>query len=411
MTGTDTWATVDRAAELLRRGQTGPAAGLLAPVLGREPDNVEAWILMARVRLVLEDAAGALDAAGTALILAPHHAEALAVTSMALSELGRHPEAQAAAHRAVASEPDNPFWHDRVAWSLLTADTDTRQAERAAETAVRLDPGFAHFHVTHGVALEALGRRKQAREALLTALRLEPDNAAAHHQLATLQLNGRNVFATGELAGSAETFADALRIDPAQQESRLMLDVALRTFLVRTSYSLLLLVVVAARLHRMDLAPARAVVALGLLGLGWYAARYVGALSPTLRRYLWSVVTTGRQRTAAVGAALCTVVLLAVVAGPAAWAWPALGVAAVGALLVRVTTVSETNDHVRSAGIAVPYVLGTAVLVIIIVASGLLAALALVAGLSDGGSPPLVVAAGAGAIAGYTGFVLRRRRR
>jgi Flp pilus assembly protein TadD len=90
----------------------------------------------------------------------------------------------------VIDEPDNPFWHDRVAWALLTADRHLADAEQAARTAVGLDPNEAHYYFTHGVALDALGHTDQARQALLISLRLEPENPVAQHRLATL--DGRN---------------------------------------------------------------------------------------------------------------------------------------------------------------------------------------------------------------------------
>jgi tetratricopeptide (TPR) repeat protein len=403
---------LDRAAELLARDRAEEAAALLAPALGRHPEHVGSWVLMARIRLVLADAAGALDAAGTASALAPSDASALAVASMALTELGRHPEALSIAHRAVGCEPDNPYWHDRVAWALLAAETRLDEAERAARTAVELGPEVAHFHLTHGVALTEMGRRGPARQALLTALRLEPDNAVAQHLLAALDVDGRNVFAAGQLARAAEIFAGALRTDPRQHESRLMLDVALRTFLIRTAYLLFVVAAIAAKLRKVeDLGPTRICAAVGVLALVLYGLRFVGALSDTLRRHLWTVVTTGRQGAAATGAAVCAVLLLTVALGPASWALPLLAAAVFGALFVRIATTAETNDHVRAAGIAVPYVLGTATLWVIVVGTALMALLGLAAGLADGGPALLAVAVGFGAATLYTGSVLVRRRR
>ena len=49
-----------------------------------------------------------------------------------------------------------------------------------------LDPNEAHYYFTHGVALGALGHVDQARQALLTSLRLEPGNPEAKHRLDVL---------------------------------------------------------------------------------------------------------------------------------------------------------------------------------------------------------------------------------
>ena len=90
------------------------------------------------------------------------------------------------AYRAVIVEPKNPLWHDRVAWALLAADRQLADAEQAARTAIGLDPNEAHYYYTHGVALDALGHTDQARQALLTSLRMAPDNPGARHRLAVL---------------------------------------------------------------------------------------------------------------------------------------------------------------------------------------------------------------------------------
>ena len=92
------------------------------------------------------------------------------------------------AYRAVVADPRNALWHDRVAWALLSADRQIADAEQAARTAIGLDPTEAHYYYTHGVTLDALGHVDQARQALLTSLRMEPENPVAQHKLA--QLNG-----------------------------------------------------------------------------------------------------------------------------------------------------------------------------------------------------------------------------
>jgi cytochrome c-type biogenesis protein CcmH/NrfG len=177
---------VARAAALFERVDPGRAAALLETVLAADPDTAAGWILMARIRLVLDQVDAALDAAGRAITLVPEDPRPLATASRALTLLGRHDEAVAMAYRAVIVEPGNPLWHDRVAWALLAADRQTADAEQAARTAIGLDPDEAHYYFTHGVALDALGHADQARQALLTSLRLEPENPVAQHRLAVL---------------------------------------------------------------------------------------------------------------------------------------------------------------------------------------------------------------------------------
>jgi tetratricopeptide (TPR) repeat protein len=177
---------VARAAALFERVDPGKAAALLEKVLADDPGSAAGWILMARIRLVLDQNEAALDAGAKAIALAPEDPRPLATVSRALTLMGRHEEAVTMAYRAVIVDPKNPLWHDRVAWALLAADRQIGDAEQAARTAIGLDPNEAHYYFTHGVALDALGHADQARQALLISLRLEPENTVAQHRLAVL---------------------------------------------------------------------------------------------------------------------------------------------------------------------------------------------------------------------------------
>ncbi|GAA0536173.1 hypothetical protein GCM10010172_16930 [Paractinoplanes ferrugineus] len=183
---TPTTLGIARAAALFERLDVPNAIAMLEPVLAADPGSLDGWHLMARLRLAAGEAAAAFDAAGRAIALAPDNPRSLATASRALSLLGRHEEAVTTAYRAVIAEPMNPLWHDRVAWALIAADRQFADAEQAARTAIGLDPNEAHYYFTHGVTLDAMGHVDQARQALLTSLKMEPDNPIAQHRLAVL---------------------------------------------------------------------------------------------------------------------------------------------------------------------------------------------------------------------------------
>ena len=182
---------VARAAALFERVDPAKAAALLESVLADDPNSSAGWILMARIRLVLDQVEAGLDAAAKAIALAPEDPRPLATASRALTLMGRHEEEVTMAYRAVIVDPKNPLWHDRVAWALLAADRQIADAEQAARTAIGLDPNEAHYYFTHGVALDALGHADQARQAFLVSLKLEPENPVAQLRLAVL--NGEAV--------------------------------------------------------------------------------------------------------------------------------------------------------------------------------------------------------------------------
>ncbi|MEV6347084.1 tetratricopeptide repeat protein [Actinoplanes sp. NPDC051851] len=174
---------VTQAAALFENMQPEQALALLEPALAARPEAPAGWILMARLRLALDQVEPALHAANRAAEQAPEDPRPLAIASRALTLLGKHDEAMGMAYRAVIVEPKNPLWHDRVAWALLAADRQLADAEQAARTAVGLDPYEAHYYFTHGVALAALGHIDQARQSLQTSLRLEPNNPVARQRL------------------------------------------------------------------------------------------------------------------------------------------------------------------------------------------------------------------------------------
>jgi hypothetical protein len=199
--------------------------------------------------------------------------------------------------------------------------------------------------------MKQLGHTDRARRALHDALGLEPDNAVAQHELATLDVVHRNPFALGRLARGASGLAGALRADPRQQASRFMLDVALRRFLVYTAVLLAVLAYVGWRMTEFSVGGARLVAGAAALVPMVFAAYFVARLDRSLRAYLTAVLTQGRQRIAAIGAALCLALLLAATVAPAGSLPWLLGTAAVGGFAVRLITVSASNAHVRSAGL------------------------------------------------------------
>ena len=177
---------VARAAALFEQLDPEGAVSTLEPVLAADTGSAEGWILMARLRLALDQPEPALDAASRSIALVNTDARAYGLASRALTVLGRHEEAITMGYRAVIAEPQNPLWHDRLAWALLSAERQIADAEQAARTAIGLDPNEAHYYFTHGVTLGALGHVDQARQALLTSLRMDPENPVVQHHLAVL---------------------------------------------------------------------------------------------------------------------------------------------------------------------------------------------------------------------------------
>ena len=204
---------LDRADDLLHGGRAGQAASLLAPVVGEEPGNAGAWLLLARARLALGQPEQALSAARAALRLEPGGVEPLFWVSAAYSVLGRHDLAIAAATTACHEEPGHPRLAERLGRALLAAG---RPAD--AEHTLRIAAEFAHYdadlQVAYGVALLATGRPLSAREAHGRALRIEPDHQPAQAELSRLAAAERRVVDAASLVRVTDEYAESLRVPP-----------------------------------------------------------------------------------------------------------------------------------------------------------------------------------------------------
>ncbi|WP_328469791.1 tetratricopeptide repeat protein [Actinoplanes sp. NBC_00393] len=198
---------------LLARGRAGNAANLLAPFVGREPGNIGAWHRMARARLDLGDAPGALRAAGAAWQLDPDGAEALFWVSRACTALGEHAEAIESAYGACQDDPGNPRMHNRLAEAQLAAGL-TADAAEGLRIAVELAGYDPDLYVTYGLALFAIGRPLSAREAVARALNLDPEHAGARTALSRIEAAMRGVVDAPSLAQAADDFAESLRVHP-----------------------------------------------------------------------------------------------------------------------------------------------------------------------------------------------------
>jgi tetratricopeptide (TPR) repeat protein len=204
---------------LLARGRAHNAERLLAPFVGREPENVGAWHRMARARLALDDLTGALLAAQAAWHLDPYDAESLFWLSCARSRLADHAEAIAAAAAACREDPGNPRLHNRLAEAQLAAGLPTDAAE-GLRCVADLAGYDADLQVTYGLALFAIGRPLSAREAVGRALAIDFGHAGARAALKAFEKAMSTAIDAASLALAADDFAESLRIHPGQAARR-----------------------------------------------------------------------------------------------------------------------------------------------------------------------------------------------
>ena len=200
-----------QADDLLHRGRAGQAATLLAPVVGADPANVAAWLLLARAELALRRPSRALDAARHALRLEPRGTEPLYLVSVAYSALGRHDLAIAAATTGCGEDPGNPRLAERHGRALLAAGR-TGDALLVLSAAAEFAHYDADLHVAHGVALFAAGRPLSAREAHGRAMLIDPSHARAQAELRRLAAAEQRIVDAESLVRAADEYAESLRV-------------------------------------------------------------------------------------------------------------------------------------------------------------------------------------------------------
>ena len=100
--------------------------------------------------------------------------------SVVLAELGRTPEAIAAARRALSINHDYADAHYNLGNALMQAGrTPTMEGAQA----IRIKRDYAQTHVNLGAALNVSGRPDEAVEEYREALRIAPERPKAHYDL------------------------------------------------------------------------------------------------------------------------------------------------------------------------------------------------------------------------------------
>jgi tetratricopeptide (TPR) repeat protein len=201
-------AALRRAQALVELGRHADAEAELLRLLGTEPAEPEALMMLAHLRLVDRRFAETLEAADAATAASPFAERAHRLRALALSGLARHPEAIAAAERAVNLDPSASIVL-RCYAIVLHAAGRSELAQQMANRAVELNPLDPDAHFRLGDIASDRGDREAARRAYEETLRLKPDHVAARHDLAILDFRRRRVLrALGGLLDAAAAAPD-----------------------------------------------------------------------------------------------------------------------------------------------------------------------------------------------------------
>jgi tetratricopeptide (TPR) repeat protein len=326
---------VEAAAGLCVVGRAADARALLLPVLGSEPGNAEAWLVLSQVELMLGDSVAALRAAQTAGALLPADPRPCADAASALSRLGRHEAAFAAADRAVELEPGQACWHRVASMVRVSAGREPGEAMAAAQAAVRLAPEDAESHLVLGMVADLMEQRDLADRSVRRALELDPLNADAHQALA--RISAGVPFSPRRQAAALAGFAAAAALEPAEWTARHNFNQTLRVMRARAAYALLLLGYVVYRLtdYRQFLL-ARVAAPAGVLALAGYGYLFYRRLQPDLRPHIYQAMTRTRALPAVVALTAAVGLLASTPAVPGAHLQTVGASAAFAALAARI---------------------------------------------------------------------------
>lgn len=179
--------------------------------LAAEPQDASLLAALAAVLLGADRHAEGLAAAEAATAAAPHDERAHRLRALLLSRQGRHHEAVQAGYTSVSLAPEEPFAATGYARVLQRAGR-LGDALQVAHRVVALAPNSADSHFLLADLASDLDDRRTARAAYAEALRLNPQHAAARHDLAVLDARSHRP------ARALKGLVDAGTMDPSMPQ-------------------------------------------------------------------------------------------------------------------------------------------------------------------------------------------------
>lgn len=206
---------VQHAAAALDAGRPAVALTLIGRHLAQFPDDASAHYVASEALRRLGRGQEAVAAAVDAVRLDPQNMHCWSALAFAQREVGDLPNAVASATRATQLAPAD--WATHVNLATLAGEHDpwSPLAVQAAQEAVRLAPNESETHQAMGVGMLRRNQTKDAMDSLRMALRLDPHNKLARHNMAIASMrSGDPAGAAVDLAGlTAQSPNDHLTSD------------------------------------------------------------------------------------------------------------------------------------------------------------------------------------------------------
>lgn len=253
--------TVERAQALTDLKRHDQAATLLGQHLAEDPDDVTAWVELARCHLNAQRGQDALEAADRALALEPERHWALLMRFYALRAVGaKAAEAETVLREVIRVAPDHHLGYALLADMVfrsalirnglanggvinrnrLTAE-DTREATDLIQEAMRIGPEEVIVYEKAWFMADLAHNRTVADQMVETILRLDPQ-----HPEALAHQAKRAAEQPGVTPGQAtEIYTDTLAVTPDDQDIQERLDHATYRLLRGIRWLALLCLVIA----------------------------------------------------------------------------------------------------------------------------------------------------------------------
>ena len=206
----------DEAARLLAQaqlgqGELGQAEALLRSVLGRRPDDVLALNLIGSVYLARGEHQEAIGHLRRVAELKPSDPSSRVSLAMGLIEAGEG-SAGLTELRAALDQADAPLEMEATYVLALIRDGQHNEALSAADSLIERWPSSPlPYNLKAGASL-ALGDRKGAREALESAVRVEPGEPAASANL------GQLLALEGDRTAAKQIYRESLKHNPGHPD-------------------------------------------------------------------------------------------------------------------------------------------------------------------------------------------------
>ena len=205
-------ALLSRASQAQRAGQFEQAEALCGQIFEADPDQADAWNLLAMIHFRTGRLASAIQHSRHAAELRPDQPALHANLAEMLRTAGQYREAEASYRRALELAPQH--YAARLGLGIALGRLGQRAESLACfDRALELNPDAAEAHRNRGAVLLEMRRFDEAIAAFTETLRCQPANWGAHLSLGTARRE------KGQTAEAFECFAEALRQGAPQVET------------------------------------------------------------------------------------------------------------------------------------------------------------------------------------------------